>query len=61
MSDWKKTSYGIPKTWAEIQHEKREAELEKVSASPVPMLLWIGFLGLLFAACVIGFILSFLR
>lgn len=61
MSDWKKTSYGTPKTWAEIQHEKREAELEKVSASPVPALLWMGFLALLLVACVIGFVLPFLR
>ncbi|HBS63062.1 MAG TPA: hypothetical protein DEB32_10165 [Stenotrophomonas sp.] len=34
VNDWKNTNYGAPKTWAEIQHEKREAELEKVSASP---------------------------
>ncbi len=61
MSDWKKTNYGTPKTWAEIQHEKSEAELEKVSASPVPMLIWLGFLALLLLACIIGFVLSFLR
>ncbi|QIO88479.1 hypothetical protein G9274_002164 [Stenotrophomonas rhizophila] len=34
VNDWKNTNYGAPKTWAEIQHEKREAELDKVSASP---------------------------
>jgi len=61
MTDWKTTRYGIPKTWAEQQREKREADLERVSASPFWMLLWIGFLGLLFAACVIGFVLSLLR
>lgn len=61
MNDWKKTNYGTPKTWAEIQNEKTEAELEKVSASPTPMLLWLGFLALLLLVCVIGFVLSFLR
>lgn len=61
MNDWKKTSYGTPKTWAEIQHEKSEAELEKVSASPVPMLIWLGFLALCVAAGVVYVILSFVR
>lgn len=61
MPKWKTNDYFSPKSWGRIQEEKRDEELAKVSASPLPMLLWIGFLGLLFAACVIGFVLSFLR
>lgn len=61
MNDWKKTSYGTPKTWAEIQHERSEAELEKVSASPAPILaLWLLLAGAT-AACFIGLLVFLLR
>lgn len=46
MTDWKNTRYGVPKTWAQQQREKREAELEKVSASPFWPLVGIAILGI---------------
>ena len=46
MPKWKTNDYFSPKSWDRIQEEKRDAELAKVSTSPLPMLLWIGFLGL---------------
>lgn len=61
MNDWKKTNYGTPKTWAEIQHEKSEAELEKVSASPAPLLaLWVLLVGITLA-CFIALLVFLLR
>lgn len=61
MSDWKSTDYGAPKTWKEIQREKRETELEKVSASPVPILLLIVLLSGITVACFIALLVFFLR
>jgi len=46
MTDWKTTRYGIPKTWAEQQREKEEADLEKVSASPFWPLVGVAILGI---------------
>lgn len=51
MNNWKNADYGIPKTWAEQQQEKRQEELKKISASPLPMLM---LAGALFAAVVCG-------
>lgn len=61
MSGWKINDYFSWKSWARIQAERRDAELEKKSASPLPMLLWLGILALLVIACAVGFILSFQR
>lgn len=61
MSGWKINDYFSPKSWARIQEEKRDAELAKNSASPLPLLLWLGFLALVLIGCVVGFIVSFQR
>lgn len=61
MSDWKNTNYGAPKSWDQQQREKREKELEKVSASPVPMLLLFGTLGLVTIGCLAALLVSVLR
>ncbi|QXQ04288.1 hypothetical protein KX724_09465 [Stenotrophomonas indicatrix] len=61
MKGWKTNDYFSPKSWARIQEEKRDEELAKVSASPVPMLLWIGFLALCVVAGIVYVILSFAR
>ncbi|WP_285311185.1 hypothetical protein [Stenotrophomonas maltophilia] len=61
MSDWKKTNYGTPKTWAEIQHEKSEAELEKVSASPFWPIVGVFALGLLSVGCLVYVVIAVVR
>lgn len=61
MNDWKKTEYGIPKTWKEIEEERIDADLAKNSASPLPRLIWLAFLGLCVVAGVVYVILSFAR
>lgn len=61
MTKWKTNDYFSPKSWARIQEEKRDEELAKNSASPIPMLLWLAFLGLCVVAGVVYVILSFAR
>lgn len=51
MSGWKINDYFSPKSWARIQEEKRDSELAKKSASPLPML---ALAAVLLAAVVAG-------
>lgn len=34
MKDWTKTEYGTPKSWDEIQREKRDEEHDRVISGP---------------------------
>lgn len=61
MKGWKDTNYGTPKTWSEIQHEKREAELDKVSASPFWPIVKIVALGSASLAGLVYVIISVVR
>lgn len=61
MTDWKKTDYGVPKTWQELREERIDADLAKNSANPMPKLVGLGVLALVVIACIIGFLLSFQR
>lgn len=56
MKDWTKTEYGTPKSWDEIQREKREEQLAKNSSSPMWALLGVLALGTLS----LGFVLYFI-
>ncbi len=44
MKDWTKTEYGTPKSWDEIQREKREAaydrDIQHGPGEPVMPLMW---------------------
>lgn len=59
MTDWKKTDYGVPKTWKELREERIDADLAKNSANPMPKLIGLGMLAVVVIACLIGFLLSF--
>ena len=61
MKGWKDTNYGTPKTWTEIQHEKREADLEKVSASPFWAVMRILALGAASLGGLVYVLISVLR
>ncbi|MDT3468645.1 hypothetical protein [Stenotrophomonas maltophilia] len=61
MKDWKTNDYFSWKSWSRIQAEKRDAELAKNSASPIPRLLGLGVLALCIIAGFIYVILSFGR
>lgn len=65
MKDWTKTEYGTPKSWDEIQREKRDEEHDRVINGPGPRLsvLVIGFFAaaIATAACFIGLIYLLLR
>ncbi len=65
MKDWTKTEYGTPKSWDEIQREKRDEEHDRVINGPgTPLsVLVIGFFvaAIATAACFIGLIYLLLR
>ncbi|MCI1050066.1 hypothetical protein MOQ50_11280 [Stenotrophomonas maltophilia] len=54
MKGWKTNDYFSWKSWSRIQEEKRDEELAKNSASPLPMLALAGALGLVAVTCLIG-------
>lgn len=65
MTDWTKTKYGTPKSWGEIQREKRDEEHDRVINGPGARLstLVIALIvaGSVTAACVIGLLYLVLR
>lgn len=65
MNDWTKTTYGTPKSWDEIQQEKRDAEHDRVINAPgTPLsVLVIGFivLAVITAMSFIGLIYFLIR
>jgi hypothetical protein len=61
MTDWKKTDYGIPKTWKEIEEERIDAELAKNSASPLPKMALAATLLIAAAAGLVFVLVSVIR
>lgn len=65
MKDWTKTEYGTPKSWDEIQREKRDEEHDRVINGPGTRLstLVIALIvsASVTAACVIGLLYLVLR
>ncbi|WP_313250747.1 hypothetical protein [Stenotrophomonas sp.] len=56
MNDWTKTKYGTPKSWDEIQREKRDEELAKNSSSPLWPAMGVMVIGALSLGCILLFI-----
>lgn len=61
MTDWKKTDYGVPKTWQELREERIDADLAKNSANPMPRFIWLAFLAMCVVAGFVYVIVSFAR
>lgn len=61
MPKWKTNDYFSPKTWGRIQEEKRDEELAKVSASPLPMIALAALLFIGAAAGIVFVLASVLR
>jgi len=53
VKDWTKTEYGTPRSWNEIQREKREEQLAKNSSSPMWALPGVLAFGTLSLGCVL--------
>lgn len=60
MGDWKKTSYGLPDTWAEQQQKRRNEEIAKDGYSPLWDFIKIGVCLVVVVGCVIGLAVALL-